>query len=532
MATLSSRIDVQSTDYRANFAYHSSLADRLHRLQAQTAEQRSARSVALLAERGKLPVRQRIEAVLDPDTPFLELSPLAAYDMYENAAPGAGMVTGIGRVCGLECMFVANDPTVKGGAYFPLTVRKQLRAQEIAAELRLPCIYLVDSGGAFLPLQAEVFPDRHHFGRIFYNIARLSAAGVPQISAVLGSCTAGGAYIPAMSDETIIVRQQGTIFLGGPPLVRAATGATVTAEALGGAEVHTRISGVADHYAHDEPEALQQVREIVRHLNRRKTAWVVPESPEPPAYDPRELYGVVPADPHVAYEVREVIARIVDGSRFEEFKARYAPTLVCGFAHIWGIPAGIVANNGLLFGESALKGTHFIQLCGQRRLPLVFLQNISGFMVGQEYENRGIARDGAKMVMAVSTVPVPRLTVIIGASHGAGNYAMAGRGYDPTFLFTWPNARISVMGGEQAANVLWQINQDGPQPLAADQEETFKRPILEQYERESSAWYATARLWDDGIIDPPETRNVLGLALSAALNAPPPGDPRYGVFRM
>ncbi len=532
MPTIQTFVDANSAEYRANFAYHSSLADRLHRAQAQVAEQRSSRALSLLAERGKLPVRQRIEAILDPDTPFLELSPLAAYAMYGDEAPGAGLVTGIGRVCGLECMFVANDPTVKGGSYFPITVRKHLRAQEIAAELRLPCIYLVDSGGAFLPLQAEVFPDRHHFGRIFYNIARLSASGIPQISAVLGSCTAGGAYVPAMSDETIIVRQQGTIFLGGPPLVKAATGASVSAEELGGADVHTRISGVADHFAHDEGEALQLVRQAVLHLNRQKKAWVVPQTPEPPAYDPRELYGVVPADPHVAYDVHEVIARIVDGSRFDEFKARYAPTLVCGFAHIWGIPVGLVANNGLLFGESALKGAHFIQLCGQRRVPLVFLQNITGFMVGKEYENRGIARDGAKMVMAVSTVPVPRLTVIIGASHGAGNYAMAGRGYDPTFLFSWPNSRISVMGGEQAANVLWQINQDGPQPWPADQEVTFKQPILERYDRESSALYATARLWDDGIIDPPETRNVLGLALSATLNGPTPGEPRYGVFRM
>ncbi len=532
MPVIASHIDVASAEYRANYAHHSSLASELHRQQSRAAKERSGRVLELLRKRGKLTVRERIEAILDPDRPFLELSPLAAHGMYDDRAPGAGIVTGIGRVHGGECVFVANDPTVKGGAYFPISVKKHLRAQTIAAENRLPCIYLVDSGGAFLPLQDQVFPDRHHFGRIFYQIARMSAAGIPQISAVLGSCTAGGAYVPAMSDEAIIVRGQGTIFLGGPPLVKAATGEEVSAEELGGADVHTRLSGVADHIADDEAHALELVRNAVANLNRKKTPWTTRRTPEAPAYDPRELYGIIPADHHVAYDVREVIARVVDGSRFDEFKGRYGTTIVCGFAHIWGIPAGVVANNGLLFSESSLKATHFMQLCGQRRIPLVFLQNISGFMVGLEYENEGIARDGAKMVAAVSTVPVPRLTVLIGASHGAGNYAMAGRGYDPAFLFTWPNARISVMGGEQAANVMWTINQDGHDPVSEDEEESFKQPILERYERESSPYYATARLWDDGIVDPADTRTVLGLALAATLNRSEPGTPAYGVFRM
>jgi 3-methylcrotonyl-CoA carboxylase beta subunit len=532
MAVLASRIDTKSDEFRANAAHHAQLARRLHEIQAEVAERRDPRALALNRRRGKLRVRDRVEGVVDADAPFLELSPLAAYGVYDDDAPGAGIVTGIGRVAGRECMIVANDPTVKGGTYYPLTVKKHVRAQVVAADNHLPCIYLVDSGGAFLPLQDEVFPDRDHFGRIFFNIARMSAAGIPQISAVLGSCTAGGAYVPAMSDETIIVRGNGTIFLGGPPLVKAATGAVVTAEELGGGDVHTRLSGVADHLADDEAHALDLVRQVVGDLNRRKEPWVVTQAPEPPAYDPAELYGVVPADQRVTYDVREVIARVVDGSRFDEFKARYAPTLVCGFAHVWGIPVGIVANNGLLFGDSALKTAHFVQLCGQRRVPLVFLQNIAGFMVGKDYENAGIARDGAKMVTAVSTVTVPRVTVLIGASHGAGNYAMVGRAYDPRFLFTWPNARISVMGGEQAATVLWTVNQDGRDPLPASEEAAFKAPILAKYAREGDPYYATARLWDDGIIDPAETYTVLGLALSATLNAPLPERAEYGVFRM
>ncbi len=532
MPVLTSHINPNSDEFRANHAHHSALAARLHEIQKAVAENRSPRTLALQRERGKLLVRDRIEAILDPDTPFLELSPLAAYGLYDDDSPGAGIVTGIGRVHGLECMVVANDPTVKGGTYYPATVKKHVRAQAIAEENHLPCVYLVDSGGAFLPLQDEVFPDRDHFGRIFYNIARMSARGIPQVSAVLGSCTAGGAYVPAMSDETIIVKEAGTIFLGGPPLVRAATGAVVTAEALGGADVHTRVSGVADHFADDEPHALELVRQVVGNLNRRKSPWLATQAPEPPAYDPRELYGVLPVGAHVAYDVHEVIARIVDGSRLDPFKARYAPTIVCGFAHIWGIPCGIVANNGLLFGESALKTAHFVQLCGQRGIPLVFLQNIAGFMIGQQYENGGIARDGAKMVTAVSTVAVPRITLFVGQSHGAGNYAMVGRGYDPSFLFAWPNSRISVMGGEQAATVLWTVNQDGRDPLPAAEEAAFKQPILDKYAAESSPYYATARLWDDGIIDPADSRTVLGLALSATLNRPAPAQGPYGVFRM
>jgi len=531
MPVLPSHLQVASAEFRANDAHNRALAAALHARQAAAAGERGAKALALLEERGKMRVRQRIEAILDPDTPFLELSPLAADGLYGGDAPGAGLVTGIGRVHGLECMVVANDPTVKGGTYYPLTVRKHVRAQEIAQENHLPCIYLVDSGGAFLPLQDEVFPDRDHFGRIFYNQARMSAAGIPQISAVLGSCTAGGAYVPAMSDESIIVKDNGTIFLGGPPLVKAATGESVTAEELGGADVHTRLSGVADHYAEDEPEALAMVRRIVSRLNRQKRPWLTLAAPEPPAYDPAELYGLVPADPRIAFDVHEVIARIVDGSRFDAFKARYAPTIVCGFAHVWGIPVGIVANAGLLFGDSARKAAHFVQLCGQRGIPLVFLQNIAGFIVGKAYENEGIARDGAKMVTAVSTVPVPRITLLFGVSHGAGNYAMVGRAYQPRFLFTWPNARISVMGGEQAATVLWSINQDGRSPSPPSEEAAFKAPILAKYEAEGSPYHATARLWDDGIIDPPDSRTVLGLALSATLNAPPP-EGGYGVFRM
>ena len=531
MPIIQSHLQTSSPEFLANAAHNRALVDALRTTLSDTAEMRSEKSLFLNTERGKLRVHERIDAILDPESPFLEIMPLAAHGMYDNAAPSAGMVTGVGRIHGIECMVVANDPTVKGGTYYPITVRKHLRAQTVARENNLPCIYLVDSGGAFLPLQDDVFPDRDHFGRIFYNIAQMSALGIPQISAVLGSCTAGGAYVPAMSDESIIVKDNGTIFLGGPPLVKAATGEEVTAEELGGADVHTRLSGVADHFAESESHALELVRQVVSNLARTKTPWLKVQTPEPPRYDPEELYGVVPADPRVSFDVHEVIARIVDGSRFDEFKARYAPTIVCGFAHVWGIPVGIVANNGLLFADSARKSAHFVQLCGQRGIPLVFLQNIAGFMVGKDYENGGIARDGAKMVTAVSTVPVPRITLMFGVSHGAGNYAMVGRGYDPRFLFTWPNSRISVMGGEQAATVLWTVNQDGRRPLPPEQEAEFKAPILEKYEREGSPYYASARLWDDGIIDPARSRDVLGLALSAALNGPRP-EGAYGVFRM
>jgi 3-methylcrotonyl-CoA carboxylase beta subunit len=484
---------------------------------------------------GKLPVRERIELLIDPGTPFLEMGGLAAGGMYDDKAPSAGLVTGVGLIEGVECMVVANDPTVKGGTYFPITVKKHLRAQEVALQNHLPCVYLVDSGGAFLPLQAEVFPDREHFGRIFFNQANLSAARIPQIAVVLGSCTAGGAYVPAMSDETIIVKEQGTIFLGGPPLVKAATGEEVSAEDLGGADVHTRISGVADHFAVDEPHALRLARSVVSTLGRVKSVTLDVQPVEAPAYDARELYGVIPADRRVPYDVREVIARIVDGSRFAEFKARYATTLVTGFAHIHGYPVGIVANNGVLFGESALKATHFIELCCLRKTPLVFLQNITGFMVGREYENAGIAKDGAKMVHAVATANVPKFTVIIGGSFGAGNYGMCGRAYAPRFLWTWPNSRISVMGGEQAAGVLATVKRDQlgrkGTPWSTEEEAAYKAPILAKYEEEGSPYYATARLWDDGVIDPADTRTVLALSLSASLNAPIP-DWRPGVFRM
>ncbi len=482
-----------------------------------------------LVERGKLLVRERIDRLLDPGSPFLELSPLAAYDLYDDVVPAAGIVTGIGHVEGVKCMVVANDATVKGGTYYPVTVKKHLRAQQIAAENRLPCIYLVDSGGAFLPLQDDVFPDRWHFGRIFFNQAQLSAAGIPQLSAVMGSCTAGGAYVPAMSDETVIVRNQGTIFLGGPPLVKAATGEVVTAEELGGGDVHARKSGVVDHLANDDAEALAILRSIVRttsSLAPREPAFEV-VTPEEPAEDPGELYDLVPTDPRTPYDVREVIARIVDGSRFHEFKPLYGPTLVTGFARLHGHPVGIVANNGILFSESALKGAHFVELCDQRAVPLVFLQNITGFMVGREYEAGGIAKHGAKMVTAVATTRVPKLTVVIGGSFGAGNYSMCGRAYSPRLLFLWPNARISVMGGEQAATVLSMVRSpDDPEP-----EEEFRQRIRAQYETQGHPWYSTARLWDDGVIDPADTRTVLGLALSAAANAPLAA-PAFGVFRM
>src|SRR5688500_10205558 len=507
-------------------------------LEARLEESRTggdARSVARHRALGKLTVRERIDGLIDRGSPFLELSALAGWEVYEEPTPGAGLVTGIGRVSGREVLIVGNDATVKGGTYYPLTVKKHLRAQQIALENRLPCVYLVDSGGAFLPLQAEVFPDREHFGRIFFNQARMSAENIPQIAVVMGSCTAGGAYVPAMSDETIIVKGTGTIFLGGPPLVKAATGEVVDAEALGGADVHTSVSGVADHFAQDDRHALQIARDIVGHLNRRKVLPVSVQPAREPLYPAEELYGIVPKGTRRPFDIREVIARIVDGSELHEFKARYAKTLVTGFAHLHGYPVGIIANNGILFAESALKGAHFIELCNQRDIPLVFLQNITGFMVGRKYENAGIAKDGAKMVTAVACSHVPKFTVVIGGSFGAGNYAMCGRAYGARFLWMWPNARISVMGGEQAASVLATVKRDGLEAegkaWSSDEEEAFKAPIREQYERQGHPYYATARLWDDGIIDPADTRRVLGLALSAALNAPiEPA--RFVVFRM
>ncbi|SDO56220.1 3-methylcrotonyl-CoA carboxylase beta subunit [Nocardioides szechwanensis] len=475
-------------------------------------------------DRGKLLVRDRVDALLDPGSPFLELSPLAATGMYDDAVPSAGVVTGIGRVSGRECVVVANDATVKGGTYYPITVKKHLRAQTVASDNHLPCIYLVDSGGAFLPMQDDVFPDREHFGRIFFNQANLSARGIPQVASVMGSCTAGGAYVPAMSDETVIVRNQGTIFLGGPPLVKAATGEVVSAEDLGGGDVHARTSGVVDHLADDDRHALAIVRGIVETFERPVTQSLAVHDVEEPHEDPATLYDVVPADTRTPYDVREVIRRVVDGSRFHEFKKLYAETLVCGFARIWGMPVGIVANNGILFSESALKGAHFIELCNQRGIPLVFLQNITGFMVGREYENKGIARDGAKLVTAVACSVVPKFTVVIGGSFGAGNYGMCGRAYDPRFLWMWPNARISVMGGEQAASVLATV-------AGRPDDEEFKEPIREQYETQGSPYYSTARLWDDGVIDPADTRRVLGMGLAAAARAPIP-EPSYGIFRM
>jgi len=485
--------------------------------------------------RGKLLPRDRIRTLLDVGSPFLELSQFAAFGMYNDEVPAAGLIAGIGRVSGRECLILANDATVKGGTYFPLTVKKHLRAQAVAKENHLPCIYLVDSGGANLPNQDEVFPDRDHFGRIFYNQATMSSMGIPQIAVVMGSCTAGGAYVPAMADESIIVRNQGTIFLGGPPLVKAATGEVVTAEELGGADVHTKISGVSDHYAQNDAHALGLARQVVGTLNRVKRHGLELREPRAPLYDPEEIYGIVSSDLRKPYDVREVIARIVDGSELDEFKPLYGTTLVTGFAHIWGYPVGIVANNGILFSESAQKGAHFIELCAQRGIPLVFLQNITGFMVGRKYESGGIAKDGAKMVTAVSCAAVPKFTVIIGNSFGAGNYGMCGRAYDPRFLWMWPNARISVMGGEQAANVLAQVRRDnieargGSWPV--EEEEAFKAPVRKQYEDQGHPYYSSARLWDDGVIDPADTRRVLGLALSASMNAPVPPS-RFGVFRM
>ncbi len=536
MDQLVSHVDSAGADFAANAAFHRGLAEELRARLAAVRGGGGERARRRHDQQGKLFVRDRIDRLLDPSSPFLELSPLAAWQLYGGDAPGAGLVTGIGRVAGRECMIVANDATVKGGAYYPLTVKKHLRAQQIALENHLPCLYLVDSGGAFLPMQDEVFPDVDDFGRIFYNQAVMSAAGIPQVAAVMGSCTAGGAYVPAMSDETVIVRGVGTIFLAGPPLVKAATGVDVSAEELGGADVHTRISGVADHYAEDDAHALETVRSIVATLNRPRHIDAELRPPEEPLYDPAELYGVLPASFKVGYDVREVIARLVDGSRLREFKARYGETLVCGFAHIHGFPIGIIANNGVLFSESALKGTHFIELCAARRIPLLFLQNITGFMVGQEYEAGGIAKDGAKMVHAVANAQVPKLTVIIGGSFGAGNYGMCGRAYGPRFLWMWPNSRISVMGGEQAANVLLTVKQDqlereGKALMSPSEQAAFKQPILDKYEREGDPYYATARLWDDGILDPIDTRPALALALAACYNAPP-GETRFGVFRM
>jgi 3-methylcrotonyl-CoA carboxylase beta subunit len=486
--------------------------------------------------RGKLLPRERVETLLDPGSPFLELSPLAAHGMYGGEAPAAGLITGIGRIHGREVVIVANDATVKGGTYFPITVKKHLRAQEVALEHGLPCVYLVDSGGAFLPLQDEVFPDKEHFGRIFYNQAQLSARGIAQIAVVMGSCTAGGAYVPAMSDETIIVRNQGTIFLGGPPLVKAATGEEVDAESLGGGDVHARISGVVDHLAENDAHALAIARSIVANLGPEREPWLTIEAVREPELDPQELYGIVPEDTRQPYDVREIIGRIVDGSDFHEFKANYGETLVCGFARIWGCPVGIVANNGILFSESALKGAHFVQLSSRRRIPLVFLQNITGFMVGRKYENEGIAKDGAKMVTAVACANVPKLTVIIGGSFGAGNYAMCGRAYGARFLWMWPNARISVMGGEQAAQVLATVRRDGAQARGEtwpeEDQKRFMDEIRATYETQGHPYYATARLWDDGVIDPLDTRRVIGLALHLAARGPAPGAERYGVFRM
>ncbi len=539
MPTIKSRLDSSSPAFRGNAAHHRALAEDLRARVAKIAEGGGPEAQKKHTARGKLLPRERVRGLLDPGTPFLELSQLAAYGMYDNDAPCAGLITGIGRVEGREVIVVANDATVKGGTYYPMTVKKHLRAQEIALQNGLPCIYLVDSGGAFLPLQDEVFPDRDHFGHIFYNQANLSAAGIAQIAAVMGSCTAGGAYVPAMCDESIIVRNQGTIFLGGPPLVKAATGEVVSAEDLGGGEVHSRTSGVTDHLADDDRHALAIAREIVRHasssrpLQSQQRAGI--QLPPEPLYPAEDLYGIIPKDPKTPFDVREIVARLVDGSDFHEFKALYGTTLVAGFAHILGFPVGILANNGILFSESALKGAHFVELCSQRGIPLVFLQNITGFMVGRKYENQGIAKDGAKLVTAVSCTRVPKLTVILGGSFGAGNYGMCGRAFNPRFLWTWPNARISVMGGEQAASVLATVKRDGIEGRGGQwsdaEEEAFKSPIREQYERQGHPYYASARLWDDGVIDPADTRRVLGLALAVTANAPVE-ETRFGVFRM
>ena len=540
MSVLQTQLNVRSADFQANAAVLreqvQDLAVQLAKVAAGGGEAARAKHVA----RGKLPPRERVQMLLDPGTPFLELAPLAALAMYpdrdgSDSAPCAGLIAGVGRVSGIDCLIICNDATVKGGTYYPMTVKKHLRAQEVAMQNNLPCIYLVDSGGANLPNQDDVFPDRAHFGRMFYNQANMSAQGIAQIAVVMGSCTAGGAYVPAMSDETIIVKNQGTIFLGGPPLVKAAIGEIVSAEDLGGGDVHTRLSGVADHLAQNDAHALALARQAVASLNRSKHVQQTLRTPLPPLYEASELYGVIPADTRKPYDVHEVIARIVDGSEFHEFKARFGATLVCGFAHIEGMPVGIIANNGVLFSESAQKGAHFIELCCQRKVPLVFLQNITGFMVGKKYENEGIARHGAKMVTAVATASVPKFTVIIGGSYGAGNYGMCGRAFSPRFLWMWPNARICVMGGEQAAGVLATVKRDGIEgrggQWSADEEAAFKQPVLDQFAQQSHPYYASARLWDDGIIDPADTRRVLALGLSASLNAPI-GEPKFGVFRM
>jgi len=535
MPVIESKLNPRSPEFMTNAAAMQALVDDLRahceRIALGGGEAARAKHVG----RGKLLPRERVNQLLDPGTPFLEFSQLAAFDMYDNAAPSAGVIAGIGRIKGQECVIVCNDATVKGGTYYPMSVKKHLRAQEIAQQNHLPCISLVDSGGANLPNQDEVFPDRDHFGRIFFNQATMSAQGIPQIAVVMGSCTAGGAYVPAMSDESIIVKNQGTIFLGGPPLVKAATGEVVSAEDLGGGDVHTLLSGVVDHLAQDDTHALALARSIVGNLNRTKLQPLALREPVAPKYDASEIYGVIPTDTRKPFDVREVIARLVDGSEFDEFKARFGSTLVCGFAHLHGMPIGIVANNGILFSESALKGAHFIELCCQRKIPLVFLQNITGFMVGRKYENEGIARHGAKMVTAVATAQVPKFTVIIGGSFGAGNYGMCGRAFGPRMLWMWPNARISVMGGEQAASVLATVKRDGIEAKgdrwSAQEEEQFKQPISAQYEHQGHPYYASARLWDDGVIDPADTRTVLALGLSAALNAPIP-DTKFGMFRM
>ncbi|MBP2312902.1 carboxyl transferase domain-containing protein [Azospirillum soli] len=535
MTVLKSALNPRSAEFQTNADAMSSLVADLREKVSAIKQGGGAKARDKHLSRGKLLPRERIRQLLDVGSPFLELSQMAAYKVYDDDVPAAGIITGIGSVAGQECMVVTNDATVKGGTYYPLTVKKHLRAQEVAQQNNLPCIYLVDSGGANLPNQDEVFPDRDHFGRIFFNQANMSAQGIPQIAVVMGSCTAGGAYVPAMSDEAIIVRNQGTIFLGGPPLVKAATGEVVSAEDLGGADVHSRTSGVTDHYAMNDAHALAMARKVVSNLNRSKRIDMDLREPQDPAYDPRELYGVIPSDPRKPFDVREVIARVVDGSVLDEFKPLYGTTLVCGFAHIFGYPVGIIANNGILFSESALKGAHFVELCCQRGIPLVFLQNITGFMVGRKYESGGIAKDGAKLVTAVACAKVPKFTVIIGGSYGAGNYGMCGRAYSPRFLWMWPNSRISVMGGEQAAGVLAQVRRDAMEAQGkswpAEEEEAFKAPIRQQYEHQGHPYYASARLWDDGIIDPADTRMVLGLGLSASLNAPVEKT-TFGVFRM
>jgi len=535
MAVINSKINTKSNDYENNYQSMQAVVDNLKSTLDSIAKGGGEKACQRHINRGKLLPRERVQALLDPGSPFLELSPLAAHNVYAEDVPAAGIISGIGRVSGQECVIVANDATVKGGSYYPLTVKKHLRAQAIAAENNLPCIYLVDSGGANLPRQDEVFPDREHFGRIFFNQANLSAQNIPQIAAVMGSCTAGGAYVPAMADESIIVKNQGTIFLGGPPLVKAATGEVVSAEDLGGADVHCRNSGVADHYANNDHHALDIARASVARLNRVKPLNGDFKHSIEPLYDSHEIYGIVPSESRVSYDVREIIARVVDGSEFDEFKALYGTTLVCGFARIFGYPVGVVANNGILFGESAQKGAHFIELCAQRKIPLVFLQNITGFMVGKQYENDGIAKHGAKMVTAVATANVPKFTILIGGSFGAGNYGMCGRAYDPRFMFMWPNARISVMGGEQAAGVLAQVTRDkyerDGKDWSAEEEADFKQPIMDSYEHQGHPYYASARLWDDGVIDPADTRMVLGLAISASHNREI-GETKFGVFRM